>query len=149
MEITNTDAEGRLVLADALTSACEEKPDLVVDFATLTGAACVAVGTELAAMFCNQAQLSQSLLEISQTVRDPIWSLPLYQPYQEFLESPFADVCNSSSSPYGGAITAALFLQRFVDANISWLHFDMMAWNEKEKPGRPQGGEVMVLRALF
>ncbi|HAT1824089.1 leucyl aminopeptidase family protein [Legionella pneumophila] len=148
VEIENTDAEGRLILADALVKACEEKPDLIIDFATLTGAARVAVGTEIAAMFSNHDQLAQDIVAASNKVSDPVWRLPLFSPYEELLNSNIADMSNSSSSSYAGAITAGLFLQRFVTKSIPWVHFDIMAWNAVSKPGKPEGGEAMGLRAV-
>jgi len=149
VEIGNTDAEGRLVLADALKKACEAKPDIIIDFATLTGAAKVATGTELPAMFCNHEELANDLLAASTNASDPIWRMPLHQPYRDLLKSQIADLNNAPHSPYGGAITAALFLESFVEANIPWAHFDIMAWNTQSKPGRPNGGEAMGLRAVY
>lgn len=148
VEIENTDAEGRLVLADALVLACEEKPELIIDFATLTGAARVAVGTEMAAMFSNNDQLAASLTEASSKVADPIWRMPLFSAYEDMLNSNIADLANSTSSSYAGAITAALFLQRFITKSTKWVHFDVMAWNISSKPGKPEGGEAMGLRAV-
>ncbi|KTC85521.1 leucyl aminopeptidase family protein [Legionella brunensis] len=148
VEVDNTDAEGRLVLADAIVKACEESPELLIDFATLTGAARVAVGTEIAAMFCNNDGFAQSLSISSAMTNDPIWRLPLFAGYNSMLDSSVADVANASSSPYAGAITAALFLQRFIPDSIAWAHFDVMAWNISSKPGRPEGGEAMGLRAV-
>ncbi len=148
VEIGNTDAEGRLIVADALTKACEEKPDLVIDFTTLTGAARVAVGTEIAALFTNDDSLAHALYEAAIQVEDPLWRLPLFAGYESMLNSSVADLSNQGSSPYAGAITAALFLQRFVDKSIPWVHFDLMAWNITSKPGKPEGGEAMALRAL-
>jgi leucyl aminopeptidase len=149
VEVDNTDAEGRLVLCDALSDACDDKPDLLIDFATLTGSARSAVGTEIAAFFSNSDQLSQMLLTTSAQKGDPVWRLPLHQPYNRLLKSRFADLVNCASSPYAGAIVAALFLQRFVDETIDWLHFDMMAWNTSSSPGHPEGGEAMGVRAMF
>lgn len=149
VEIDNTDAEGRLVLCDALTAACEENPDLVIDFATLTGAARAAVGTGIAAFFSNRDKLADALMAASPSCDDPVWRLPLHQSYNSMLKSRSADLVNSASSPYAGAIVAALFLQRFVDEGIDWLHFDMMAWNVSAAPGRPEGGEAMGVRAAF
>ena len=148
VEIDNTDAEGRLVLADALVKACEAPIDLLIDFATLTGAARVAVGTELAAVFTPDDGLAMDLQASSNAVNDPIWRLPLYQGYQSMLDSPVADLQNSSPSSYAGAIVAALFLQRFVSKTTPWIHFDIMAWNVSSKPGKPEGGEAMGVRAL-
>lgn len=148
VEIGNTDAEGRVVLSDALTYASEKEPALVIDFATLTGAAKVAVGSDLPAMFSNQDELAQSLQAMSFDVGDPMWQLPLYKPYRELLNSTIADMSNNASSPYGGAITAALFLQEFVNG-LPWLHFDVMAYNLSSRPAHPEGGEAMGLRTVF
>jgi leucyl aminopeptidase len=149
IEIDNTDAEGRVILCDALAEAGSESPDLVVDFATLTGAARVALGTELPAMFCNRDDVAQGLSQAASAVQDPLWRLPLYQPYRELIDSKVADIANSASRPYGGAITAALFLADFVPAHTPWAHFDIMAWNLRDRPGRPEGGEAMGIRAVF
>ncbi|NET71506.1 MAG: leucyl aminopeptidase family protein [Sphaerospermopsis sp. SIO1G2] len=149
VEVGDTDAEGRLVLADALSEACEDTPDLLIDCATLTGAARVALGTELPALFCNNSESAQSLCAISNTVHDPLWHMPLHEAYASHLDSPIADMSNIGHSSYGGAITAALFLQRFVSPAVTWCHIDMMAWNMTARPGRPKGGEAMGLRALF
>lgn len=148
VEIHNTDAEGRLVLADALVKACEEKPDLIIDFATLTGAARVAVGTDMAALFTNDDGLAHELERAALEVNDPLWRLPLFQGYQELFSSKIADLSNASESAYGGAITAALFLERFIVDKITWAHFDIMAWNVGTKPGKPEGGEAMGIRAV-
>ncbi len=149
IEIGNTDAEGRVILADALTEAVSEQPELLIDMTTLTGAARVALGTELAAVFSNNDMLVNAVIKEGEKCNDPMWRLPLFSLYREYLNSPIADINNNSNEPYGGAITAALFLNEFVPADIPWLHFDMMAWNLRARPGRPQGGEAMVLRALF
>jgi len=148
VEITNTDAEGRLVLADALAEAVTEMPELLLDFATLTGAARVALGTEIAALFTPDDDLAAGLLAAGVKENDPIWRLPLYKPYRKLIDSKIADITNSAASPYGGAITAALFLKEFVPDQISWAHFDMMAWNNSSKPGLPEGGEANTLRAV-
>ncbi|MCW8449990.1 leucyl aminopeptidase family protein [Legionella quinlivanii] len=148
VEVDNTDAEGRLVLADALALAGEEKPELIIDFATLTGAARTAVGTEISALFCNDDALANELYDTSVKVNDPVWRLPLYAPYAPLLDSSIADLSNCSAAPYAGAIVAALFLQRFIPADIPWLHFDVMAWNTSSKPGKPEGGEAMGIRAV-
>jgi leucyl aminopeptidase len=147
VEVDNTDAEGRLVLADALVRAAETNPELIIDFATLTGAARVAVGTELAAMFTNDDNLATQLMTHSSEVKDPIWRLPLFAEYAPLLESNIADLSNCSSSPYAGAIVGALFLERFIPRDIPWVHFDIMAWNISRKPGKPEGGEAMGLLA--
>jgi leucyl aminopeptidase len=149
IEIGNTDAEGRVVLADALSEAVSEKPDLLIDIATLTGAARVALGTELPAVFSNSDKVVEDVITHANQLLDPIWRLPLFTLYRDSLNSLSADINNNSSEAYGGAITAALFLKEFVPDDIPWLHFDLMAWNTKARPGRPQGGEAMALRALF
>jgi len=149
VEIGNTDAEGRLILGDALTLAGEEKPDLLLDFATLTGAARIALGTELPALFCNDEALAGKLLAASQRLNDPLWRLPLWRPYRRLIESKVADLNNAGEGGYGGAITAALFLEHFVPAGTSWAHIDLMAWNGSARPGRPQGGEAMGLLAVY
>ena len=149
VEVGNTDAEGRIVLADALTAAMEESPDLVIDFATLTGAARVALGAELPALFSNDDDLAAAILAQGEQVSDPLWRLPLYAPYRELLDSNIGDICNHPSGAYAGAITAALFLEHFITANTPWVHIDLMAWNLKSRPGRPEGGEAMALRALL
>lgn len=148
VEIDNTDAEGRLVVADALVKACEERPDLVIDFTTLTGAARIAVGTEISAMFTNNDDIAQSIYECGEQNEDPIWRMPLFKGYESMLDSSVADLTNSPASSYAGAITAALFLQHFITTGTSWVHFDVMAWNVKSKPGKPEGGEAMGLRAV-
>jgi leucyl aminopeptidase len=149
VEIGNTDAEGRLVLADALCLAAEGNPDLIVDFATLTGAARVALGPELPALFTNRETLAQSALRHSQKTQDPLWPLPLWPNYRKMLRSKIADINNSGQSAMAGAITAALFLSEFVAKETDWLHLDVYAWNLADEPGRPQGGEAMTIRALF
>lgn len=148
VEIGSTDAEGRLLLADALALACEEKPDLIVDFATLTAAARAAVGTHIGAMFANNDELAQRLLDASQETEDPLWRFPLYAPYESMLDSAIADVHSCSESHYGDTIVAALFLQRFVAKQQPWAHVDFMGWNVASLPGRPEGGEATTLRAV-
>lgn len=149
VEVDNTDAEGRLVLCDALTYACEQKPDLIVDFATLTGAARVALGPDLPALFSNRDDLASAVLTAGRSHADPLWQLPLWQPYRKMLDSYLADFTNSGASRHAGAITAALYLERFVPASIPWMHLDTYAWNDADRPGRPRGGEAMGLRAFF
>lgn len=149
IEVGNTDAEGRVILADALTEAVSDKPDLLIDLSTLTGAARIALGTELAALFTNRNELAEQVLQQAEEEFDPMWRLPLYKPYRDQFSSSIADLSNSSSEAYGGAITAALFLKEFVPDEIPWIHIDMMAWNLKNRPGRPAGGEANTLRALF
>lgn len=149
VEIGNTDAEGRLVLCDALAEADSENPDMILDFATLTGAARVALGTDLPALFCNNDNLAGDLAKAGDTVNDPMWRLPLWRPYRQLLESKVADINNVSEGGFGGAITAALYLQEFVRDTTPWAHFDMMAWNLSGRPGRPAGGEAQSLRGVF
>lgn len=149
VEITNTDAEGRLVLCDALAAAVEESPDLLLDFASLTGAARIAVGPDVAAFFANQEDLAQGLQQAGENSGDPLWRLPLYQPYERYLKSEVADIANASSGPYAGAITAALYLKQFVPGTIPWAHFDISAWNFDKLPGRPVGAEANALRAVY
>jgi len=149
VEIGNTDAEGRLILCDALTEADREAPELLVDFATLTGAARVALGSELPALFCNDDATAAAALEHGLAVQDPLWRLPLHAPYKRLLDSKVADLNNISEGGYGGAITAALFLEAFVAKAKAWVHIDVMAWNLAAKPGRPAGGEAMGLRAIY
>lgn len=149
IEVGNTDCEGRVILADALAEAVSEKPDLLIDITTLTGAARVALGTELPAVFSNNDSFVSDIIKHGEKVNDPMWRLPLYALYREYINSPIADINNNSSEPFAGAITAALFLKEFVPNEIPWLHFDMMAWNLRQRPGKPIGAEAMVLRALF
>lgn len=149
VEIGNTDAEGRLILADALTLAVEDKPDLLLDFATLTGAARAAVGTEIAAMFSPDDKLADQLARHGVVEDDPVWRMPLWRPYRRLIDSKVADINNAGESPYGGAITAALFLYDFVGDDTPWAHFDIMAWNVASRPGRPVGGEAMAMRAAY
>ncbi len=149
VEIGNTDAEGRLILCDALAEAATEKPALLIDMATLTGAARVALGPELAALFCNDDGLAEALLAAAQAEDDPMWRMPLWRPYRKMIDSKIADVNNVSESPHAGAITAALYLQEFVEPGIPWAHLDVMAWNPQSRPGRPEGAEATALRALY
>ncbi|UTW44387.1 leucyl aminopeptidase family protein [bacterium SCSIO 12696] len=149
VEIDNTDAEGRLVLCDALTEACTENPELIVDFATLTGACRVALGTELPGFFTDDKGLASELSEQGDNADDPVWQLPLHKPYKAMLKSEIADMTNCASGPFGGAITAALYLQAFVDKDVPWVHFDIMAWNNRKQSGRPVGGEAFGMRAVF
>ena len=149
VEIGNTDAEGRLVLCDLLHEACEEKPDLLIDCATLTGAARVALGPDLPALFCNDDALSETVLRLGQLNHDPLWRLPLWSGYNDWLKSSIADLNNVSSKPLAGAVVAGLYLQRFVSPGVAWMHIDLYAWNDQTRPGRPEGGEAMGMRALF
>ncbi len=148
VEIDNTDAEGRLVMCDALTLATEGSPDLLVDFATLTGSARSAVGAEVAAMFSNDDDLAAAIQRAGAEQDDAVWLMPLHQPYTHMLRSQVADTLNSAPSPFAGAITAALFLEKFV-GSCPWVHFDLMAYNIRNRPGRPEGGEAMGLRAVY
>jgi leucyl aminopeptidase len=148
VEIGNTDAEGRLVLADALAEAESDQPDLLIDLATLTGAARTALGPELPAVFSRDTALLEQLRRIGDELADPVWPLPLWPGYDDELASRIADVNNVSSTAFAGAIVAALFLQRFVSAEARWLHIDLYAWNSKERPGRPVGAEAQCVRAL-
>ncbi|MBO33587.1 MAG: leucyl aminopeptidase family protein [Rhodospirillales bacterium] len=161
VEIGNTDAEGRVILADVLAEASSEEPDFIVDYATLTGAARVALGTELPALFCNDENFANAILAAGVTTQDQLWRLPLWHGYKKSIEGKTADLTNAPESGFGGAITAALFLQEFlagkstdknaqkITAAIPWAHIDLMAWNLSSKPGRPEGGEAMSMRALF
>ncbi len=149
VEISNTDAEGRLVLADALTLAVEEEPELVIDYATLTGAARVALGPDLPALFARDEEMARALVQAGEDRDDSLWQLPLYQGYQAMLASDVADCVNAASGGFAGAITAALFLDRFVPEGTGWVHFDTYAWRATAKPGRPKGGEALGLRAAW
>jgi leucyl aminopeptidase len=149
VEIGNTDAEGRLILADALAKAAEHGPELILDFATLTGAARVALGPDLPALFANDEALAEALLAGAAAACDPIWRMPLWKPYDEFFTSDIADIANASEQSMAGAVTAALFLQRFVPEETPWAHFDTFAWRQAAKPGRPKGGDALGLRAAW
>jgi leucyl aminopeptidase len=149
VEIDNTDAEGRLILADALARAAEDKPELIVDFATLTGAARVALGPDLPATFANRDELAGELDAASCEAEDPIWRMPLWDAYDEMLKSDVADFANAANSSMAGCIVAALFLKKFVPEDVSWAHLDTFAWRDQAKPGRPKGGEALGLRAVF
>lgn len=149
VEVGNTDAEGRIILCDALALADEEKPEVLIDFATLTGAARVALGTDLPALFTPSDTFATAVYNIGQDQLDPLWRLPLWQPYAEGLKSPIADLNNMSDGPFAGAITAALYLDKFVEQAETWAHFDVFGWNVSDRPGRPKGGEAMGIRAVF
>ena len=153
VEIGNTDAEGRLILGDALTLAAEGKggraPELILDFATLTGAARVALGPDLPPLFANDDALAKDMLDASEQESDPLWRMPLWSHYEEMLSSDVADIGNAADSPMAGAVTAALFLQKFVPAEIPWAHIDTFAWRPSAKPGRPKGGDALGLRAAW
>jgi leucyl aminopeptidase len=149
VEIGNTDAEGRLILCDALAEADLEKPDLLVDVATLTGAARAALGPDLPALFCDDDDVAADLLSAGGREADPLWRLPLWAGYRPMYMSRVADLNNVSESPFAGAIVAALYLQEFVTNTKRWAHLDSYAWNQKSRPGRPEGGEALGLRALY
>jgi leucyl aminopeptidase len=149
VEIGNTDAEGRLILADALTLADEEEPELIADFATLTGAARVALGPDLPPFYTEDEELAAALGRLGGEVADPVWRLPLWPPYAKMLDSKIADLNNAPGGGFAGSITAALFLRRFVTAARAHLHLDIYAWNPSPKPGRPEGGEVQGARLLY
>jgi leucyl aminopeptidase len=149
VEIGNTDAEGRLVLADALALACEEKPDLLVDLGTLTGAARVALGPDLPPFYTNDETLALDLARCAKEENDPVWRLPLWPPYDAWLDSKVANVNNAPGGTFAGSITCALFLQRFVDDAKTWLHVDIYGWTPTAKPARPEGGECQAARAIY
>lgn len=149
VEIGNTDAEGRVILCDALAEAASENPQLIIDIATLTGAARVALGTDLPALFTDDDQLAAKLIQHGIAADDLLWRLPLFAPYRKMLDSPIAHINNSGTNGYAGAILAALFLKEFVPANISWAHFDIMGWNISAKPGHPEGAEAMAIRGIW
>lgn len=149
VEVDNTDAEGRLVLCDALTFAGEQSPDLLLDFATLTGAARVALGPDLPALYSNNDELATQWLDAGMQQRDPLWRMPLWRPYLRYLTSNIADIANSGPSKMAGSISAALYLERFVPPQQTWAHVDVYAWNDNDRPGQPAGGEAQSLRAAF
>ncbi len=149
VEIGNTDAEGRLVLADAMTYGAEENPEVMITLATLTGAARVALGPDLPPFYCDDEAFADAVVRSAGRVRDPIWRMPLWPGYEAMLSSPIADMNNAPSGPFAGSITAALFLKRFAPADAIWGHFDIYAWRPKAAPGMPMGGEAQAIRALF
>jgi leucyl aminopeptidase len=149
VEIGNTDAEGRLILCDGLALADEEKPDLLIDMATLTGAARVALGPELPALFSTDEKVASELVKQGLIESDPLWHMPLWSGYDDELSSKIADLNNVSASGFSGAIIAALFLRRFVSEAKIWLHLDLYAWNSKDRPGRPVGAEAQCIRTLY
>ncbi|HET9428015.1 MAG TPA: leucyl aminopeptidase family protein [Allosphingosinicella sp.] len=149
VEVGNTDAEGRLILGDALARASEDEPELILDFATLTGAARVALGPDLPALFANDDPLAAALVEAGTKVADPVWRMPLWKHYEEMLASDIADVGNVSEAPMAGSVTAALFLQKFVPEGMHWAHFDTFAWRSTNRPGRPKGGDALGMRAAW
>ncbi|MBX9741679.1 MAG: leucyl aminopeptidase family protein, partial [Beijerinckiaceae bacterium] len=149
VEIGNTDAEGRLILADALALAAEEKPDVMFDFATLTGAARVALGPDLPPFYTDDDKLAAEISAAGSRVNDPVWRMPLWQPYDQLLDGKISQINNVSNGPFAGSITAALFLRRFVDGAQAWVHFDIYGWSPKTKPGSPEGGETQTARLLY
>ncbi len=149
VEVNNTDAEGRLVLGDCLAKACEEKPELVIDFATLTGAARVALGPDLPPVFANSEGHGEAMMQAGHGVDDPVWHMPLWAGYDEMLKTDIADLDNSPAGGFAGAITAALFLKRFIADGVAWMHFDTFAWRPAAKPGRPKGGDALGMRAAW
>jgi leucyl aminopeptidase len=149
IEIGNTDAEGRVVLSDALAYASEGRPELIIDLATLTGAARVALGAQLPALFSKHFDTARDLVDLGMKLDDPLWHMPLWAPYQVNIESSIGDIVNTGRTPLGGAITAALFLEYFVPENQDWLHIDLFAWNDAARPGRPVGGEAQTIRTLL
>jgi leucyl aminopeptidase len=149
VEIGNTDAEGRVILCDALAYAVEQKPKTIIDFATLTGAARIALGPELPVLFCNDEELAMRLGASAQATDDPMWRLPLWRNYRRLFDSDVADFSNSGRGTFAGSIVAALFLDYFVPRDIAWAHFDTYAWNDVNRPGRPVGGDAQGLRATL
>ena len=149
VEITNTDAEGRLVLSDCLFEACKDKPELLFDFATLTGAARVALGPDLPPIYSNDDLLAHDLVTKGQEVQDPVWNMPLWDAYNDYMKSDIADLVNASPNSFGGSITAALFLQNFVEESVRWTHVDCYAWTPNGRAGQPKGGEAQSIRAIF
>ncbi len=148
VEIDNTDAEGRLILCDALTYASEQQPEAIIDFATLTGAARIALGPDLPALFANDDTLANQWLQAGDSTRDPVWRMPLWRPYLRYLNSGIADMANAGSR-MAGSVTAALYLERFINEGQTWAHLDVYAWNDGERPGRPAGGEALALRSAW
>ncbi len=149
IEIGNTDAEGRVILCDALAYGAEGKPDLMIDLATLTGAARTALGPALPALFCRDLAMAREIVDLGLELRDPLWHMPLWRDYHGLIESDIADIVNTGKGAMAGAITAALFLEDFVPAKLPWLHIDLFAWSDSAKPGRPVGGEAQTLRTLL
>jgi leucyl aminopeptidase len=149
VEIGNTDAEGRLILADALSFADEDKPELLIDMGTLTGAARVALGPDLPPFYTQDETLALDVARCAREENDPLWRMPLWAAYDAWLDAKMADITNAPSGTFAGSITCALFLQRFVEHAKSWLHFDIFAWTPQAKPGRPEGGECQAARAMF
>ena len=149
VEIGNTDAEGRVVLSDALTLAAEEGAARIIDFATLTGAARVALGEDLPPLYARRTDQARAIQDLSFELEDPLWQMPLYKPYKQQIEPRLADLSNTGSTSQGGSLTAALFLDHFVPEGIDWMHLDIYAWNLGDRPGRPAGGEAQGLRTMI
>jgi leucyl aminopeptidase len=149
VEIGNTDAEGRVVLCDALAYGTEGEPDLMIDLATLTGAARVALGAQLPALFCRRIELARELVDRGLALHDPLWHMPLWRDYHAGIESEIADLVNTGRGTLAGAINAAIFLEDFVPEALDWLHIDLFAWNDVARPGRPVGGEAQTIRTLL
>ncbi len=149
IEIGNTDAEGRVILCDALAYATEFKPELIIDLATLTGAARIALGAQLPALFSKHMDTARDLVDLGLKLDDPMWHMPLWAPYKEGITSSIADIVNTGRSALAGAINAALFLEAFIPAEQDWLHIDLFAWNDIARPGRPVGGEAQTIRTLL
>jgi leucyl aminopeptidase len=149
VEIGNTDAEGRVILSDALAYAAESSPELIIDLATLTGAARIALGPQLPALFCRQMAMARDIVDRSIALEDPVWHMPLWPDYRRGIESEIGDIVNTGRNAMGGAIAAALFLEHFVPESIDWLHLDVFAWNDAPRPGRPVGGEAQAVRTLL
>ncbi len=149
VEIGNTDAEGRVVLSDALTLACEEGAERIIDMATLTGAARVALGEDLPPIYARDGDQARGIQDLSFKAEDPLWHMPLYAPYRDYIRPAIADLSNSGTSKFAGSLTAALFLDHFVEPQVDWYHLDIYAWNLGDRPGRPAGGEAQGLRALW
>ena len=149
VEIGNTDAEGRIVLSDALTLAAEEDADRIIDFATLTGAARVALGEDIPPIYARNAEQARAIQDLSMALEDPLWHMPLHKPYKSQIQPAIADLSNTGTTSQGGSLTAALFLDHFVPEGIDWMHLDIYAWNLSDRPGRPPGGEAQGLRAML
>jgi len=149
VEIGNTDAEGRVVLSDALTLAAEEGAERIIDFATLTGAARVALGEDLPPLYARSTGQARAIQDLSFELEDPLWQMPLYEPYRQQIEPKIADLSNTGSTSQGGSLTAALFLDHFVPEGLDWMHLDIYAWNLSDRPGRPAGGEAQGLRTMI
>jgi leucyl aminopeptidase len=149
VEIGNTDAEGRVILSDALTFAAEEEAERIIDFATLTGAARVALGEDLPPLYARDTDQARAIQDLGMELEDPLWHMPLYKPYKQQIQPPIADLSNTGTTSQGGSLTAALFLDHFVPEGIDWMHLDIYAWNVGDRPGRPAGGEAQCLRTML